>query len=223
MAAKRRVAITGVGLVRPSATTSRRRGRRSWRARAAASISLFDASGFPVRIASRSRDSTPRRIDDRKLLKFANRSHGFALAAAEQAFADAYSSERGDRGTLGLRRRHRHDGRGLWRARRGPPAQRGRRRARRDASARRRVREQPAGFLPQPGDDRRLAADPPPRYPRLRDVGPHRVRVRRTGDRHRAQADPPRRGRLRPRRRIRFDDQSGRDRRLLSALRAFGG
>ena len=89
--AKRRVAITGVGLVTPvgnDVTTT-------WDAlRAGASggapISLFDASGFPVRIAAEVKGFDPATvIDDRRLLKFANRSHGFALAAAEQAFADA--------------------------------------------------------------------------------------------------------------------------------------
>src|SRR6266704_2790124 len=89
--AKRRVAITGLGLVTPvgndvAATWESVLAGRS----GGAPISLFDASGFPVRIASEVKgfDSTAV-IDDRKLLKFANRAHGFALAAAEQAFADA--------------------------------------------------------------------------------------------------------------------------------------
>src|SRR5438876_1385185 len=89
--AKRRVAITGLGLVTPvgndvAATWESVLAGRS----GGAPISLFDASGFPVRIASEVKgfDSTAV-IDDRKLLKFANRSHGFALAAAEQAFVDA--------------------------------------------------------------------------------------------------------------------------------------
>src|SRR5262245_10600698 len=55
-----------------------------------APISLFDASGFTVRIAAevkgfRDADAS----DDRKLLKFTNRPHRFALAAAEQALRDA--------------------------------------------------------------------------------------------------------------------------------------
>ena len=89
--AKRRVAITGLGLVTPvgndvAATWESVLAGRS----GGAPITLFDASGFPVRIASEVKgfDSTAV-IDDRKLLKFANRSHGFALAAAEQAFVDA--------------------------------------------------------------------------------------------------------------------------------------
>ena len=55
-----------------------------------APITLFDASGFSTRIAAEVKD-----FDDvldhgaRKLLKFANRSHRFALAAAEEAMRDA--------------------------------------------------------------------------------------------------------------------------------------
>ena len=64
--------------------------------------------------------------------------------------------------------------------------------------------------LPQPGDGGTGAADAPLRHPRLRDVGPHRLRIGRPGDRHRAEADPPRQRRLRACRRLRFDDQPGR-------------
>ena len=91
MEARRRVAITGLGLVTPAgldvATT--------WDALLAgrsgvAPISLFDASGFPVRIAAEVKGfDGSRAIDDRKLLKFANRSHRFALAAADEAIRDA--------------------------------------------------------------------------------------------------------------------------------------
>src|SRR5438876_8654581 len=91
MAARRRVAITGVGLVTPVGNDV----AATWAALLAcksggAAISLFDASGFPVRIAAEVKDFEPAEvIGERKLLKFANRSHGFALAAAEQALADA--------------------------------------------------------------------------------------------------------------------------------------
>jgi len=88
---RRRVAVTGLGLVTPTGNDV----ARTWDALlagrgAAAPISLFDASGFSTRIAAEVRDFGPLDwVDDRKLLKMANRSHGFALAAAEQAMGDA--------------------------------------------------------------------------------------------------------------------------------------
>jgi 3-oxoacyl-(acyl-carrier-protein) synthase len=55
-----------------------------------APITSFDASGFPVRIAAEVKKFDPRTaIEDRKLLKFANRYNSFALAAAEEAIRDA--------------------------------------------------------------------------------------------------------------------------------------
>jgi beta-ketoacyl-acyl-carrier-protein synthase II len=87
----RRVAITGVGLVTPvgndvASTWAALDGVAS----GAAPITLFDASGFSTRIAAEVKG-----FDDgvitapRKYLKFANRSHRFALAAAEEAMRDA--------------------------------------------------------------------------------------------------------------------------------------
>ena len=61
------------------------------------------------------------------------------------------------------------------------------------------------------------------RHPRLRDLGPHRVRLRRPGDRHRAEGDAPRHRRLRARRRLRLDDQPDRPLGLLPAGRALDG
>jgi len=90
-AGRRRVAITGLGLVTPPgndtpSTWEALLGGRS----GAGTISIFDASGFPVRIAAEVKGFDPRHaIDDRKLLKYANRSHTFALAAAEEAICDA--------------------------------------------------------------------------------------------------------------------------------------
>jgi 3-oxoacyl-[acyl-carrier-protein] synthase II len=90
-AARRRVAITGLGLVTPAGNDV----ARTWEALLAgrsgvAPVTLFDASGFSTRIAAEVKDFDPRAlIDDRKLLKYANRSHGFALAAAEEAMRDA--------------------------------------------------------------------------------------------------------------------------------------
>ena len=87
----RRVAITGLGLVTPLGHDA----ASTWGALLAghsgvASITGFDASGFPVRIAAEVKDfDAARVIEDRKLLKFTNRFHRFALAAADQAIRDA--------------------------------------------------------------------------------------------------------------------------------------
>jgi beta-ketoacyl-acyl-carrier-protein synthase II len=91
MTRRRRVAITGVGLVTPvgndvattwSAVLEGRSGVEP--------ISIFDASGFSTRIAAEVKDFDASVLGaDRKLLKFANRSHRFALGAAEQAMRDA--------------------------------------------------------------------------------------------------------------------------------------
>ena len=89
--AARRVAITGLGLVTPVgndvATTwdAVLHGRSG-----GAQIQSFDASGFPVHIAAEVKGfDAHKQIGDRKLLKLTNRSHRFALAAAEQALRDA--------------------------------------------------------------------------------------------------------------------------------------
>src|SRR5947199_1516 len=88
---KRRVAITGIGLVTPCGNDV----ATTWNAlltgrSGTAPITLFDARGFSTRIAAEVKGFDEMVIEaDRKLLKFANRSHKFALAAAEQAFRDA--------------------------------------------------------------------------------------------------------------------------------------
>ena len=87
---KRRVAITGIGLVTPVGNDV----ASTWDALLAgrsggAPITIFDASGFPVRIAAEVKGFRNDVIGDRKLLKFTTRSHRFALAAADQALADA--------------------------------------------------------------------------------------------------------------------------------------
>jgi 3-oxoacyl-(acyl-carrier-protein) synthase len=88
---RRRVAITGIGMVTPAGNDV----ATTWEAllagrSAAALIRGFDASGFSTRIAAEVKDFDAERvIGDRKLLKSANRAHRFALAAAEQAFRDA--------------------------------------------------------------------------------------------------------------------------------------
>ena len=88
--ARRRVAITGVGMVTPVGNDV----ATTWEALLAgrsggAPITLFDASGFSTCIAAEVKGFRPTLVDDRKLLKFANRSHRFALEAAEQALRDA--------------------------------------------------------------------------------------------------------------------------------------
>ena len=95
MKPRRRVAITGLGLVTPvgndvTSTWAALLAGRSGAAR----IASFDASGFPVRIAAEVKGLDEAAVlqalgPDRKLLKFANRAHRFALVAAAQAFADA--------------------------------------------------------------------------------------------------------------------------------------
>ena len=91
MTPRRRVAITGIGLVTPvgndvASTWASLDGTRS----GAAPITLFDASGFTTRIAAEVKDFDPRVITaERKVLKYTNRSHRFALAAAEEAMRDA--------------------------------------------------------------------------------------------------------------------------------------
>jgi 3-oxoacyl-(acyl-carrier-protein) synthase len=104
---RRRVAITGLGLVTPAGNDVATTWSALLAARSAvAPIRTFDASGFPVRIAAEVKDFEPERvIDDRKLLKSANRSHRFALAAAEQAMRDAGIAPTPEtRHALGLRR-----------------------------------------------------------------------------------------------------------------------
>ena len=87
----RRVAITGLGAVTPLGNNT----ATTWDALLAGRsgvtpITSFDATGFPVRIAAEVKGFDPRTaIDDRKLLKFASRYNGFALAAAEEAIRDA--------------------------------------------------------------------------------------------------------------------------------------
>jgi beta-ketoacyl-acyl-carrier-protein synthase II len=91
MGDKRRVAVTGIGMVTPAGNDV----ASTWEAMlagrsAAAPITLFDARGFSTRIAAEVKGFDPvTAISNRRLLKFANRSHQFALAAAEQAMIDA--------------------------------------------------------------------------------------------------------------------------------------
>jgi beta-ketoacyl-acyl-carrier-protein synthase II len=91
MADRRRVAITGIGMVTPVGNDVASTWDSLLAARSGAGpIRSFDASGFPTRIAAEVKGFDAERvIGDRKLLKSANRAHRFALAAAEQALRDA--------------------------------------------------------------------------------------------------------------------------------------
>ena len=99
--ARRRVAITGIGLVTPVGNDV----QATWSAldsvkNGAAEITLFDASGFPTRIAAEVKGFDERVITaPRKFLNCANRSHRFALAAAEEAMRDAGIAPTEDDGT----------------------------------------------------------------------------------------------------------------------------
>lgn len=88
---RRRVAITGLGVVTPAGNDVATTWARLLEGRSCgAPIGSFDASGFSTRIAAEVRDAERLAITgDRKLLKFGNRSHRFALAAAEEAMRDA--------------------------------------------------------------------------------------------------------------------------------------
>lgn len=88
---KRRIAVTGIGMVTPVGNTT----EETWDAlRAGKSgadqIASFDASGFSTMIGAEVKGfDREAAVPDKKLLKFASRSHAFALAAAAEALADA--------------------------------------------------------------------------------------------------------------------------------------
>jgi 3-oxoacyl-(acyl-carrier-protein) synthase len=91
MSPRRRVAITGIGLVTPVGNNARTTWANLVAGRSGvAPIRGFDASGFPSRIGGEVKDfDSASVIPDRKLLKFASRANRFALAAAEEALRDA--------------------------------------------------------------------------------------------------------------------------------------
>jgi 3-oxoacyl-[acyl-carrier-protein] synthase II len=91
MKARRRIAITGLGMVTPVGLTA----AETWASLVAGKSGVelvqgFDASGFPARIGAEVKGLRAAEIiHDKKLLKFASRAHGFALVAAEEALQDA--------------------------------------------------------------------------------------------------------------------------------------
>ncbi len=90
-AARRRVAITGIGMVTPLGNTAAATWHSLLEVRSGiAPITSFDASGFPVRIAAEVKGfDAEASIGDPRLLKHAARYHCFGLAAAEEAIRDA--------------------------------------------------------------------------------------------------------------------------------------
>ena len=98
MSPRRRVAVTGLGLVTPLGADSPSTWRSVLGARSGIGpITLFDASAFPVRIGAEVKAFDTARITDRKLRKLANRFQAFGLVAAAEALADADIAP--DRGT----------------------------------------------------------------------------------------------------------------------------
>jgi len=91
MIPRRRIAITGIGMVTPVGNDAPTTWANLLAGRSGLGpIQGFDARGFPVRIGAEVKDFKPEAvIQDRNLLKFASRSHGFALGAAEEALRDA--------------------------------------------------------------------------------------------------------------------------------------
>ena len=91
---RRRVAITGLGLVTPAGNDVAATGRALLAARSGvAPIAISTPAASRCASPPKSRTCRPplveQAVGDRKLLKLANRSHRFALVAAAQAFADA--------------------------------------------------------------------------------------------------------------------------------------
>jgi len=90
MTPRRRIAITGIGMVTPVGNDT----PTTWRNLTAghsgiAEITGFDVGGFPARIGAEVKDFRDSPTIHPRLLKFASRAHRFALAAAEEALTDA--------------------------------------------------------------------------------------------------------------------------------------
>jgi 3-oxoacyl-(acyl-carrier-protein) synthase len=88
---RRRVAITGLGLITPVGNDVKGAWGNLCAGRSGlGTIKGFDATGFPVHIGAEVKNFDTEAVrGDPKLFKFASRTHRFALAAAEQALLDA--------------------------------------------------------------------------------------------------------------------------------------
>ncbi len=88
---RKKIAITGIGMVTPVGNDARTTWANLQAGRSGlGTIQHFDASGFPVRIGAAVKNfDAAAVIGNPKLLKHATRPHRFALAAAEEALADA--------------------------------------------------------------------------------------------------------------------------------------
>lgn len=88
---RKRIAITGVGMVTPAGNDAPTTWANLQAGRSGlGTIRHFDASGFPVRIGAEIKNfDAAAVINNPKLLKHATRPHRFALAAAEEALTDA--------------------------------------------------------------------------------------------------------------------------------------
>jgi len=91
MTPRRRIAITGIGMVTPVGNDARTTWANLQAGRSGlGTIQHFDASGFPVRIGAEVKSfDAAAVIGNPKVLKHSTRSQRFALAAAEEAFMDA--------------------------------------------------------------------------------------------------------------------------------------
>jgi len=91
MNARRRVAVTGVGMVTPVGLDAPTTWKNLLEGRSGVdTIRGFDAGGFPARIGAEVKNFQARDlIGYKKLLKFASPMHGFALVAAAEALNDA--------------------------------------------------------------------------------------------------------------------------------------
>ena len=106
---RRRIAITGVGMVTPVGLDA----PTTWSSlleghSGVGPIQTFDARGFAVRIGAEVKNfQAETAIADRRVLKLASRPVRFALAAAEEALADA--GIRPEPGSVKCWRRHDRD------------------------------------------------------------------------------------------------------------------